>query len=106
MSLPTALDRRRFELFYGSLVLCGSALAIGQLPALLAASGVTDVPPISALLVVGGLGLAVTGGWEAVHRDRAEWEAESRRDGMLVWLVIGFGAMAAGALAYVLLAAR
>jgi hypothetical protein len=100
MSLQAALERRRFELFYGSLVLCGAILAIGQVPALLAASEPTDVPPISALLLVSGLGIAITGGWEGIHRDRAEWEAQSREDGILVWLVIGFAAIGIGGLAY------
>lgn len=51
-------------------------MAGGQLPAILAASDPTDVPPIPALVTVGGLGLAVTSDWEALHGDRAEWEAE------------------------------
>lgn len=102
MALPTALESHRFELFYGSLVLCGLAMAGGQLPALLAASGPTDISPIPALLVVGGLGLAVTSAWEALHRDRDKWRAEMG-EGLATWVVIGSGALVAGIAIYWLL---
>lgn len=102
MALHSVVESRRFELFYGSLVLCGLVMAGGQLPTLLAASGPTDVPLIPALLTVGGLGLATTSAWEARHRDRAEWDSETG-EGLVVWVVIGAGALVAGITIYWLL---
>ncbi|GAB3690002.1 hypothetical protein GCM10028857_26030 [Salinarchaeum chitinilyticum] len=105
MALPTPLERRRFELFYGSLVICGLAMVAGQLPRLLEASGPTDVSPIAALLSIGGLGLAVTSGREALLRDRETWEAEFEERSPVVAIVIGSGALLVGAGAYWVLAA-
>ena len=105
MSLQTVVDRHRFELYYGSLVLVGLSLVAGQLPAVLAASTVADVPPLSAVLALGGLGLATTSAWEALRSDRTQWRAERDEGRILVAVTIGFGALVAGALGYGLLTA-
>ncbi|AGN01405.1 hypothetical protein L593_07290 [Salinarchaeum sp. Harcht-Bsk1] len=103
MSLQTVFDRHRFGLYYGSLVLVGLSILAGQFPALLAASSPSDVSPLAAVLAVGGLVLATTSAWEALHSDRAEWEADQDEGRILVAVTIGFGALVAGVFVYVLL---